>query len=176
MAARLFGGSKGELHAVEAIGRKAGLSPEKIHEVTEWAKKAILPLFDDFGVEPHAKEHILQTAVHVAIEHAAGRVPRSLVESWDKLVMEELIARRIPRAKAREILLNIDERLLEERPHAERALRRAYPIPRHPVISRHLVNWELRRRGEDAKPSGQVASTALKSLAASPLGSDLDAA
>ncbi len=194
MAGRLFGGNKGELHAVEAIGRKAGLSPEKIHEVTEWAKKIILPLFDDYGVDHLAREHITSKAVHVAIEHAAGRVPRALVESWDNQVMEELVARRIPRAKAREILLGIDARLLKERPEHLRAFREAYPITRHPVISRHLVNWELRRRGEDAKSpakyvhsqrsgagllagnpgAGTEAVVALRSLNRSPLGSGSD--
>ena len=202
MAGRLFGGNKGELHAVEAIGRKDGLSPETIKKVSEWAKKSILPLFDDYGVEVHPKAHILATAVHVAIEHAAGRVPDALVKQWDSLVMEKLVARRIPRGKAREIFLGIDARLLKERPAHLRAFREAYPITRHPVISRHLVNWELRRRGEDARSpakyvhaarnesavagvrpgtqllagSGQVGATALRSLGRSPLGEDLDAA
>jgi hypothetical protein len=191
-AARLFGGGKGEMHRVESVGRKAGLSPEQVHSLDEWARKEAMPLLDGFGIDMREKDHILAAAAYVAIENAAGRITPAMVKAWDALVMEELRATHKLKSKAwaEGVLRGIDDRLLKEKPEAYKALRNAYPITRHPVISRHLVNWELRRRGAEAKspakyinavrtaqagsaPSGSVSSTALRSLSGkNSLGAD----
>jgi hypothetical protein len=199
MASRMFGGGKGEMHRVESVGRKAGLSPEQVHSLDEWARKAVLPLFDGFGVDPQAKDHITAMAAHVAIENASGRITPAMVKAWDTTVMEEMRATHKLKSKAwaEGVLRGIDARLLKEKPEAYKALRNAYPITRHPVISRHLVNWELRRRGAEANspakyihavrtaqagsaPSGSTSAAAVtaldrRPLALNPLG-DADAA
>jgi hypothetical protein len=179
-----------------AFGRKAGLPADVIERVIADAHKNILPLFDGFDLDSHQKAVITEKAVHVAIENASGRLSPELVKSWDTLVMEELRAKRIPRGRAKQILDQVGERLLAEKPEAHAALARGYPVARHPVVARRLIEWHLRREGEDAtkarrakyvhgqrdgssllagspSPSAAVASTALKSLGKAPLGSSL---
>jgi hypothetical protein len=174
--------------------RKAGVTPEALQPIIEHTQKALLPLFDGFGLSPHEIGDLLDTSLHLAIEKAAGRLTPELVKAWDASVLEELTAKIRPhgRARARQILEQAGERLLDEKPTAHDALVRAYPLARHPKVARKIADWHLRRTGEDARQpatyirnqgssllsgsSGDVSSTALAALDRRPLGADSDAA
>jgi hypothetical protein len=142
--------------AVYSRGRKEGLPAAELERIEEHTRKVILPLFDGFGLEPHQIGELLDRALHLAIEKAAGRLSESQVAAWDAYATADLRAQGMSPNRIRQIRRDVAERLWNEKPAAYEALMRAYPLARHPRVARLLTDWHARRSTADASKTRQA--------------------
>ena len=174
-------------------GSKAGLSDAELEQIEEHARKSWLPLIDGFGLTEKEVSGIMSLALHCQIEMHRGRMDEAKVKALDQLVHADLRAHGLNNKQIGRKLEELNQRLFDEKPAAHAALDRGYPLGHYPQVMRPLLAWHNRRTADEIsrehsikakmtapaggttpKPSGSVATTALRSLGQRPLGGGLD--
>jgi hypothetical protein len=176
-------------NAVRLHGSAQELTPAELEHLDERTRKVVLPLLNGFGLSPSQIGEILDRALHIAIEKAAGRLTPDMVKVWDANVFADMRAHGLSPRKIWQKLDALNLRLFDEKPDAHAALLRVAPLGRHPRITRMLLDWHDRRTSADgaksrgAKPMnsppaagtltgnpGGESATALAMLGKHPLG------